>query len=60
MNLNNIHSGMKCNSKLGSGTVAWVDNSTSTVYLEGNSQESNFEVPFEDIYDEAEEEKTQD
>ena len=51
MKLNDIHAGMKCNSKLGSGTVTWVDNSTWTVYLEGATENSSFDVPFEDIYD---------
>ena len=34
MELNNIHVGMKCGSKKGSGTVACVDEATRTIYME--------------------------
>lgn len=51
MNFNNIHIGMKCGSKKGSGTVTWIDNSTRTIYIENNKGNDNFEVNIEDIID---------
>ena len=44
MEFNDIHIGMKCGSKKGSGTVTWIDGSTKTVYLADTCNNNNFEV----------------
>ncbi len=49
MNFKDIHIGMKCSSKKGSGTVTWIDDSTRTIYIENNKDNNNFEVNIEDI-----------
>ncbi|MBL4900287.1 MAG: hypothetical protein JKX76_11725 [Colwellia sp.] len=49
MEFNDIHIGMKCGSKKGSGTVTWIDGSTQTIYLAGTCDNNNFEVDFEEI-----------
>ena len=49
MEFNDIHIGMKCGSKKGSGTVTWIDGSTRTIYLSDNNSEDNFEVKIEDL-----------
>lgn len=49
MEFNDIHIGMKCGSKKGSGTVTWIDSSTRTVYLSDNKSDDNFEVKMEDL-----------
>ncbi|MBO9490892.1 hypothetical protein J7384_11035 [Endozoicomonas sp. G2_1] len=48
MEFDDIHIGMKCSSNKGSGTVTWIDNSTRTIYMESNNNQS-FEVAFEDL-----------
>ena len=40
MEFNDIHIGMKCGSKKGSGTVTWIDGSTRTIYM-ANTEENN-------------------
>ena len=49
MKFNDIHIGMKCGSKKGSGTVSLVDDSTRTVYLANTENNNSFEVNFEEI-----------
>lgn len=49
MDFNDIHIGMKCGSKKGSGTVTWIDGSTRTIYLANIEDNHNFEVNFDEI-----------
>jgi len=49
MEFSDIHIGMKCGSKKGSGTVTWIDGSTRTVYLSDSKSDDNFEVKLEDL-----------
>ena len=49
MQFKDIHIGMKCGSKKGSGTVTWIDGSTRTIYMADTENNSSFEVRFEDI-----------
>ena len=51
MEFSDIHIGMKCGSKKGSGTVTWIDGSTRTVYLSDSKSDDNFEVKLEDLID---------
>ncbi len=49
MEFNDIHIGMKCGSKKGSGTVTWIDGSTRTIYMADSNNNNNFQVDFNDI-----------
>ncbi|MDP7592405.1 MAG: hypothetical protein QF552_06870 [Litorilituus sp.] len=49
MEFSDIHIGMKCGSKKGSGTVTWIDGSTRKVYLANTCNNNSFEVEFEEI-----------
>ncbi|GLX77993.1 hypothetical protein tinsulaeT_13330 [Thalassotalea insulae] len=49
MEFNDIHIGMKCGSKKGSGTVTWIDGSTRTIYMSNPVNNNSFEVNFEEI-----------
>ena len=49
MEFNEIHIGMKCGSKKGSGTVTWIDGSTRTIYLENSRDNDSFEVNLDEI-----------
>ena len=49
MEFNDIHIGMKCGSKKGSGTVTWIDGSTRTIYMANSDSNNSFEVGFEEI-----------
>ena len=49
MEFNDIHIGMKCGSKKGSGTVTWIDGSTRTIYLADTCNNNSFEVTLEEI-----------
>ena len=51
MEFNDIHIGMKCRSKKGSGTVTWIDDSTRTVYMANTEKNNCFEVRFDEIID---------
>lgn len=51
MEFNDIHIGMKCGSKKGSGTVTWIDGSTKTIYMANIAENNSFEVNFEEIID---------
>jgi len=51
MEFQDIHIGMMCGSKKGSGTVTWVDGSTRTVYISDVANNNSFEVGFEEIVD---------
>ena len=51
MEFNDIHIGMKCGSKKGSGTVTWIDGSTRTIYLANTEDNNSFEVNFDEIID---------
>jgi hypothetical protein len=53
MEFNDIHIGMNCGSKKGSGTVTWIDGSTRTIYLTDTRNNNNFEVDFEEIIEDA-------
>ena len=49
MEFNDIHIGMKCGSKKGSGTVTGIDGSTRTIYMANSDSNNSFEVGFEEI-----------
>ena len=49
MEFNDIHIGMKCGSKKGSGTVTWIDDSTRTIYMANTCNNNNFEIKFEEL-----------
>jgi len=49
MEFTDIHIGMKCGSKKGSGTVTWIDGSTKTIYMANTADNNSFEVDFEEI-----------
>ena len=49
MEFNDIHIGMKCGSKKGSGTVTWIDGSTRTIYMANTEENNSLEVDFEEI-----------
>jgi len=49
MEFNDIHIGMKCGSKKGSGTVTRIDGSTRTIYMANSDSNNSFEVGFEEI-----------
>lgn len=49
MEFKDIHIGMKCGSKKGSGTVTWIDGSTRTIYMADTNNNNSFEVKFEEI-----------
>lgn len=49
MEFKDIHIGMTCGSKKGSGTVTWIDGSTRTIYMADMQNNHNFEVNFTDI-----------
>ncbi len=49
MQFQDIHIGMKCGSKKGSGTVTWIDGSTRTIYMANTDNNSSFEVGIEEI-----------
>ena len=49
MEFNDIHIGMKCGSKKGSGTVTWIDGSTRTIYMVDSQNNNNFEVDFNEL-----------
>ncbi|GHE93464.1 hypothetical protein [Thalassotalea profundi] len=49
MEFNDIHIGMKCGSKKGSGTVTWIDGSTRTIYMANTDDNNSFEVDYDEI-----------
>ncbi len=49
MEFKDIHIGMECGSKKGSGTVTWIDGSTRTIYMADTSNNNSFEVNFTEI-----------
>ena len=49
MEFNDIHIGMTCGSKKGSGTVTWIDGSTRTIYMADTKNNDSFEVDFNEI-----------
>lgn len=49
MEFNDIHIGMKCGSKKGSGTVTWIDGSTRTIYMANTDDNNSFEVAYDEI-----------
>lgn len=51
MEFSDIHIGMKCGSKKGSGTVTWIDDSTRTIYMADTKNNNSFEVDFNEIID---------
>ncbi len=51
MEFKDIHIGMKCGSKKGSGTVTWIDGSTHTIYMVDSNNSKNFEVNINEIID---------
>ncbi|WP_076420156.1 hypothetical protein [Pseudocolwellia agarivorans] len=51
MQFNDIHIGMKCGSKKGSGTVTWIDGSTRRIYMADTNNNKNFDVDFEELID---------
>ncbi|WP_448550440.1 hypothetical protein [Thalassotalea fusca] len=51
MEFSDIHIGMKCGSKKGSGTVTWIDGSTKRIYMSDTEKNNSFAVDFDDIID---------
>jgi len=49
MEFSEIHIGMRCGSKKGSGIVTWVDGSTRTIYMSDTRNEHHFEVTIEEL-----------
>lgn len=49
MQFNDIHIGMICGSKKGSGIVTWIDGSTRRIYMANTDNNHSFEVEFEEI-----------
>ena len=49
MEFNDVHIGMICGSKKGSGTVTWKDSSTRTIYMADTKNNNNFEVNVEEL-----------
>jgi len=49
MEFKDIHIGMKCGSKKGSGTVTWIDDSTRIIYMADAQNNNSFEVNFNEI-----------
>lgn len=60
MQFNDIHIGMKCGSKKGSGTVTWIDGSTRRIYMADTNDNKNFEVDFEELIDDPQAHNRQD
>lgn len=60
MEFRDIHIGMKCGSKKGSGTVTWLDGSTHTIYMVDCNNSNNFEVNINDIIDDPQVHNTED
>lgn len=59
MELNDIHIGMICGSKKGSGTVTCIDNSTQKIYL-SDYNNNNFEIDLDEIMDDPQAHNTSD
>jgi len=49
MEFSDIHIGMKCGSKKGSGTVTWIDGSTRRIYMSDTENNNSFAVDFDEI-----------
>ena len=60
MDFNDIHIGMKCASKKGSGTITWIDGSTRIIYITDIKGNNSFEVNFEDLIDDPQAHNKQD
>lgn len=60
MEFNEIHIGMKCGSKKGSGTVTWIDGSTKTIYMANTEDNNSFQVDFDEIIDDPQVHNRQD
>ncbi|WP_448567098.1 hypothetical protein [Thalassotalea ganghwensis] len=60
MEFKDIHIGMKCGSKKGSGTVTWIDGSTRTIYMANTADNNNFEVQFDEIIEDPQAHNQQD
>ena len=52
MEFNDIHIGMKCGSKKGSGTVTWIEGATRTIHMADTKNNNNFDVGFNEIIEE--------
>lgn len=60
MEFRDIHIGMVCGSKKGSGTVTWIDRSTRTVYLSDVASNNSFQVNIEEIIEDPQAHNQQD
>jgi len=60
MQFNDVHIGMKCGSKKGSGTVTWIDGSTRRIYMADTNKNKNFEVDFEELIEDPQAHNKQD
>ncbi|WP_426358881.1 hypothetical protein ACPUVO_01135 [Pseudocolwellia sp. HL-MZ19] len=49
MQFDDIHVGMKCGSKKGSGTVTLIDGSTRRIYMADCNDSNSFEVEFDEL-----------
>lgn len=60
MQFDDVHIGMKCGSKKGSGTVTWIDGSTRRIYMADTNENKNFEVDFEELIEDPQAHNKQD
>lgn len=60
MQFDDVHIGMKCGSKKGSGTVTWIDGSTRRIYMADSNENKNFEVDFEELIEDPQAHNKQD
>lgn len=60
MEFDDIHIGMKCGSKKGSGTVTWVDGATRKIYMADTNENKSFEIEFEELIEDPQAHNKQD
>lgn len=60
MQFDDVHIGMKCGSKKGSGTVTWIDGSTRKIYMADTNENKNFEIEFEELIEDPQAHNKQD
>lgn len=60
MQFNDIHVGMNCGSKKGSGTITSIDGSTRRVYMSDVENNHSFDVDFEELIEDPQAHNRQD
>lgn len=60
MEFDDIHIGMKCGSKKGSGTVTWVDGATRKIYMADTNENKSFEIEFDELIEDPQAHNKQD